>query len=265
LNQRVDGPPAGRDAEWAGYRPGVADHALSFGAAAADYDRYRPTYPEAAVAWAVGSTAPARVVDLGAGTGILTRILLRLGFAAIPVEPDPAMRAQLEAGTSGVATASGSAEHIPLPDGSVDGVVAGQAYHWFDPERAHAEVARVLRAGGTFGVLWNLRDDSLPWVAALSVIIDKAGGVPESDRQPDSFGPGFGPVERTEFRHRASHTVESLLAMLRTRSYFLTAPGERQRAFEAAVRDLVATHRDLAGRETFELPYRTVVYRARRR
>jgi SAM-dependent methyltransferase len=243
----------------------VADRARSFGAAAADYDRYRPTYPEPAVAWAVGLTPPARVVDLGAGTGILTRILLQLGFDAAPVEPDPAMRAQLDAATPGVTATSGSAEDIPLADGSVDGVVAGQAYHWFDPERAHAEVARVLRGGGTFAVLWNLRDESVPWVAALSAIIAKAGGVPESDRQPDSFGPRFGPVERADFDHRTRHTVDSLLAMLRTRSYFLTASSERQRSFESAVRDLAGTHPDLTGRESFELPYRTVVYRASRR
>jgi SAM-dependent methyltransferase len=205
------------------------------------------------------------VVDLGAGTGILTRILVGLGFEATPVEPDPAMRAQLAAATPGVTVLAGSAEDIPLPDGSVDGVVAGQAYHWFDPERAHAEVARVLRDGGTFGVLWNLRDDAVPWVATLSAIIAKAGGVPESDLQPESFGPRFGPVERADFRHRTTHTIDSLLAMLRTRSYYLTARGERQLAFEAAVRNLAATHPSLAGRETFELPYRTVGYRARRR
>ncbi|HEX7744085.1 MAG TPA: class I SAM-dependent methyltransferase [Micromonosporaceae bacterium] len=243
----------------------MADHALSFGAAAAAYDRYRPSYPEPAVAWAVGAKPPARVVDVGAGTGILTRILLRLGFEAAPVEPDPAMRAQLEVATPGSTVLAGRAEDLPLPDGSVDGVVAGQAYHWFDPDRAHAEVARVLRGGGTFGVLWNLRDETVPWVATLSAIIHKAGGVPESDRQPDSFGPRFGPVERTDFRHFTRHTVDSLLAMLRTRSYYLTAPGQRQRAFEAAVRDLARTYPDLAGRETFELPYRTVVYRACRR
>src|SRR5436309_15901895 len=106
--------------------------ALSFGPAAARYDRIRPSYPTAAVRWLIGD-APVRVVDLGAGTGILTRQLVALGHDVTPVEPDPQMAA-----LSGAVI--GSAEKIPLPDGAVDAVVAGQAYHWFDRERAHPEI-----------------------------------------------------------------------------------------------------------------------------
>jgi SAM-dependent methyltransferase len=246
----------------------MADHALSFGAAAPAYDRYRPGYPEPAVAWVIGASPPVRVVDLGAGTGILTRALLRIGCEVVPVEPDPAMRAQLAAATPGITAMAGSAEGIPLDDGSIDAVVAGQAYHWFDPDRAHGEAARVLHRGGTFGVLWNLRDESVSWVAAVSAIINEArepGSPPESDRRPAAFGPRFGPVDRAEFAHTTRHTPDNLLAMLRTRSYFLVASSERRRAFEQAVRDVLRTHPDVAGRDTFELPYRTVAYRARRR
>ncbi|HEX2772684.1 MAG TPA: class I SAM-dependent methyltransferase [Micromonosporaceae bacterium] len=243
----------------------MADNALSFGAVAADYDRYRPSYPEPAVAWAVGSEPPARVVDLGAGTGILTRILLRLGFEVAPVEPDPAMRAQLDAATSGVTAASGSAEDIPLPDGSVDGVVAGQAYHWFDPDRAHAEVARVLRPGGTFAPIWNVRDDRVGWVAELGRIADLQDTADDLLAKITDFGPSFGPVELAEFGHRTTLTPAEVAAMLRTRSYWLTAPVDERERVNRELLELFATHPDLVGRETVELPYRTLVFRARLR
>src|SRR5579859_8118452 len=130
---------------------------LSFGPAADLYDSVRPAYPREAVEWALG-TPPLRVVDLGAGTGILTRVLLGIGYEVLPVEPDPAMRAKLAATTPGVEPLDGRAESIPLPDGSTDAIVAGQAYHWFDRDAAHREAARVLRPGGVFAPIWNVRD-----------------------------------------------------------------------------------------------------------
>src|SRR6266550_2633842 len=93
---------------------------------------------------------------------------LGLDHEVVPVEPDEAMRARLARSTPGVTPLAGSAERIPLPDTSVDAVVAGQSYHWFDPEPAHREIARVLRPGGVFAPVWNIRDESEPWVAALS-------------------------------------------------------------------------------------------------
>jgi SAM-dependent methyltransferase len=255
----------------------MSDPALSFGAAAGEYDRYRPRYPSDAVAWTTGRTTPGLVVDLGAGTGILTRALLALGHQVVPVEPDEQMRGQLAVGTPGVSPLAGSAEEIPLPDAAADAVLAGQAYHWFDRDRAHPEVARVLRPGGTFGVLWNLRDESEPWLAELSTIAYEAGDGRDTptagrngatqDHEPDvrSFGDRFGPVERAEFRHSTPHTVDSLVAMMATRSYYLTAGPRRRQEIVRAVRDLAAGHPDLAGKESFELPYRTVCFRARRR
>src|SRR5947207_8421972 len=130
---------------------------LSFGVAADLYDEMRPTYPPDAVRWALGER-PRRVVDLGAGTGILTRALLDLGHEVVPVEPDPGMRDRLGRATPGLTALAGSAERIPLPDGSADAVLAGQAYHWFEPEPAHREVARVLAPGGVFAPIWNVRD-----------------------------------------------------------------------------------------------------------
>lgn len=248
---------------------GMADleQALSFGAAAESYDRFRPAYPPAALTWAVDASAPVDAVDLAAGTGILTRQLLGLGHRVVPVEPDPGMRAQLAAATPGTTVLAGSAESMPLPDGGADVVLTGQAYHWFDRERAHAEVARVLRPGGRFAPIWNSRDESVPWVAALSRLLADFAGRPSVDTAPDltSFGDRFEPLERAEFHHATGHTADTLVGLVTTRSYYLTASAARQRDLEAAVRDLAAHHPDLAGRDSFELPYRTTVYRARRR
>lgn len=240
--------------------------ALSFGAAATDYDRFRPRYPQAAVRWALASVeAPARVVDLGAGTGILSRAILDLGHEVLPVEPDPGMRAQLAAATPGSTALAGSAEAVPLPDGTADAVLVGQAYHWFDKERAHTEIARVLRAGGTFAPIWNTRDGSVGWVAELDRIAETHDDAGDLTEKITDFGPAFGAVELGEFAHRATLTPDEVVGMLRTRSHWLTAtPRQRQRV-DSELRELFAAHPDLAGRETVELPYRTLVFRARRR
>ncbi|WDP98065.1 class I SAM-dependent methyltransferase [Micromonospora chalcea] len=244
--------------------------ALSFGAAAAEYDRFRPRYPRAALRWALDGLSDARVVDLGAGTGILTRGLLALTAdgtvgQVVPVEPDPGMRAQLAAATPGTTALAGSAEAVPLPDGSADAVLAGQAYHWFDRERAHAEAARVLRPSGTFAPVWNIRDERVGWVAELTRIAhlgDNAGDV--TQRYAD-FGAAFTAVEIGEFAHATTLTPDEVVSMLHTRSFWLTADADERRRVDAELAELFATHPDLAGRETVELPYRTMVLRAWRR
>ncbi|MGN9813356.1 class I SAM-dependent methyltransferase [Micromonospora sp. BQ11] len=240
--------------------------ALSFGAAAADYDRFRPRYPEAALRWALdGLPAPARVVDLGAGTGILTRGILALDHAVTPVEPDPGMRAQLEATTPGTTARNGSAESMPLPDGYADAVLVGQAYHWFDRERAHPEIARVVRSGGTFAPVWNLRDDRIGWVDDMNRVAETGGTVDRLLEDVTDFGPEFWQPEWAEFNHATELTPEELLGMVGTRSYHLTATPERRRQIDRELRELLDTHPDLAGRDTLVLPYRTLVFRARRR
>lgn len=270
------------------YEVPPAAHRLSFGVAADDYDQYRPHYPPAALAWALSGVmsgerpraaapdghatsaghgpadgAPGerrRVADLGAGTGILTRDLLALGHEVVPVEPDPGMRDRLARSTPGTHALAGGAEEIPLPDASVDAVLAGQAYHWFDRARAHAEIARIVRDGGVFAPLWNVRDDSVPWVARLTEIIDDAQA-PEIDTLlPSDLGPGFGPVDRAEFRHEVTMTAERLVSLIRTRSYYLVAPAERRSELEAQVAELAA---ELPAE--FALPYLTIVLRANRR
>jgi len=236
---------------------------LPFGAAAERYDRVRPPYPPEALRWILAHLGdrPGRVVDLGAGTGILTKALAALGHEVVPVEPDAGMRALI----TGAALA-GSAEEIPLPDASVDAVVAGQAYHWFDRERAHPEIARVVRPGGVFGPIWNMRDEQTPWVAALTRTLAAESNAEEVSHSgwltdPD-FGGGFGPVAREIFRHSVTIDAARLVELVRSRSYYLSAPPDRQPRIDAAVRRLAATHPDLAGRDTFTLPYVTAAYRA---
>jgi SAM-dependent methyltransferase len=243
----------------------MTDHALSFGGAARSYDRYRPSYPAAAVGWALGSPpGRVRVADLGSGTGLLARVLLGLGHDVVPVEPDAAMRAQLAASTPGLAPLAGTAESVPLPDGAVDAALAGQAYHWFDPDRAPAEIARVLRPGGVFAAIWNLRDESVPWVARLTEVayLEEPGermGRRIHDEQLRAAG--FGPVSHAVFSHAVTHTPDSLVELMKTRSHYLAAPPGGRAVIEDGLRDLTATHPDLRGRDSFDLPYRTAVFR----
>jgi len=233
----------------------VSDQARSFGTVADRYDRYRPTYPAAAVVWALGER-PLRVADLGAGTGILSRLVHRLGHEVLAIEPDARMRSRLVAVSPGITAIAGTAEAIPLRDRSVDAVVAGQAYHWFDPAGAHPEIARVLRPGGVFTPMWNDADPAVPWTVRLVELIDGAQRVRSVD-----FGPLFGPVERAEFRHDMWLTPDELIAMTTTRSPYLVASPQGRRDLLDAVRRLTAGP-ELAGRDRFPMPHLTRVHRA---
>lgn len=248
----------------------MSSHALSFGAAARLYDAARPTYPADAVAWALGQ-APLRVLDLGAGTGRLTGVLLDAGHEVVAVEPDPQMLAVLAGGHPGATALAGSAERIPLPEGAVDAAVSGQAYHWFDRETALPEIGRVLVPGGTFAPMWNLRDDDVAWVAALSAIIGSerrwrgsAGPAGDPARIEDGleFGPWFGGTEHGVFEHTTTTTPDGLVDLVKSRSYYLTSDDAQRARIEAEVRELAATHPDLAGKAEFTIPYRTHVYRS---
>ncbi|HEY7222727.1 MAG TPA: class I SAM-dependent methyltransferase [Micromonosporaceae bacterium] len=248
------------------------ERALSFGPAAALYDATRPSYPREAVDWALAplGSGPSRVADIGAGTGIMTRVLLEAGHHVLAVEPDPLMRERLVRSTPGVTAVEGSAEAVPLPDASLDAAVAAQSYHWFDKQRAHAELARVIRPGGVFAAIWNIRDASEPWVAQYTRIVEGDRGHIDQDHGVYdhggfAYGPRFSEVERATFRHSSQHTPESLVRLLQSRSYYLRAAPEQQRELEREVVSLTRTHPDLAGRASFELRYATEVYRAIRR
>ena len=228
----------------------------SFGAAAELYDRVRPGYPADAVGWMLGQTAR-DVVDLGAGTGIFSRIVASLGHRVTAIEPDPEMRAQL-ATSDTIAVLAGSAEAIPLPDRSTGAVVAAQSFHWFDNHEARGEIARVLADGGVFAPIWNVRDETEPWVAELTGII---GGGTAADarvhaREGRQFGPLFRRAERAEFRHSLQMTSDTVLDMVRTRSRYLVAEADERREIERRVAELVA-----GLPEPFELPYIAVAFR----
>lgn len=245
------------------------DRGRTFGAVARAYDDHRPAYPGAAVDVALaGTPARARVLDLGAGTGKLTRLLAARGLDVVAVEPDPAMLAVLRERSPGVEARTGSAERIPLPDGHVDAVLVGQALHWFDLDRAGPEMARVLRPGGLLAGLWNGGDDDVAWVRELGGLTVRGRRVPDDpagggDATPHPGAPWF--VDDTEDRVTWSRptTVDEHLADLATHSWaLLGTPADRDAVF-AALRDFLTGRVADAG-GGFTLPMRTVVRRSRR-
>jgi SAM-dependent methyltransferase len=245
-------------------------HATSFGGAAATYERGRPPYPPQALDWLLPPGAR-RVLDLGAGTGKLTRQLVSRGLDAVAVEPLAGMRAELSRVLPGTPVLDGSAEHIPLPDGSVDAVLAAQAWHWVTPERAAPEVARVLRPGGTLGLVWNERDEREPWVARLNQIVTEQGRKKRADElraandhDNPQVGPPFGPLEphQVEWVHRSS--VPEVVDMIASRSYVILLPPEQREVLLASVRHLLENDPALAGQPYVPLPYVTWCWRTRR-
>lgn len=242
----------------------TAEHrrqASSFGAAAAAYERGRPPYPPAAVDWLL-PTGASRVLDLGAGTGKLTRQLRDRGLDVIAVEPLEGMREQLARAVPGVPVHAGSAEEIPLADGSVDAVLVAQAWHWVDRSRAVPEVARVLAPGGRLGLVWNIRDEREDWVAELSRILADPSPGNHGREDRGLIGPPFGPVERVEveWAHRISR--DELIDLVASRSYVITLPDEQRAAVLAGVAHLADTRSGLAGPDGLVLPYVTECYRA---
>ncbi|ACZ31377.1 Methyltransferase type 11 [Xylanimonas cellulosilytica DSM 15894] len=242
-----------------------ATRAASFSTGADTYAAVRPSYPDATVDWLLPAGAR-RVLDLAAGTGKLTASLVARGLDVVAVDPSGPMLSHLEAALPGVETHVATAEAIPLAEGTVDAVVVGQAWHWFDEGSASAETARVLRHGGTLGIVWNDRDTSVDWVARFGEILHRGDRL-ESVAAHDApvLGPEYDGVEHTAFRWSDEIETASLRALAASRSYFILLPEAEREALLAAVDELAATHPDLAGRARVTLPYVTHAYRARRR
>jgi SAM-dependent methyltransferase len=233
--------------------------ASSFGAAAAAYERGRPPYPPEAVDWLLPEGA-SRVLDLGAGTGKLTRQLSDRGLDVIAVEPSEGMREQLARAVPGVAVHAGSAEEIPLPDHSVDAVLVAQAWHWVNRSRAVPEVARVLVPAGRLGLVWNIRDEREDWVAELGRILHDPGEHHREDR--GIIGPPFGPVEHcdVEWTHQLSR--DELIDLAASRSSVITMPDQERAGVLAGVAQLADRCLGTAGAGELALPYVTECYRA---
>jgi SAM-dependent methyltransferase len=234
-----------------------------FGQNASDYEQARPSYPPDAVTFLVDNLAlgPGRITfDVGAGTGKLTRLLAAAGAEVVAVEPVAAMRTELRASTPSALVCAAMAEALPVRSGRADAVVCAQAFHWFATDAVVAEFARVLRPGGRLALVWNVRDNSVPWVRSFTELLRPY----EGDR-PDHNGGDWravfsarsplGPLETTTFRHDQPMTPDLLVARAASMSFV--------GAMDPAARDEVLSRvRDL-GRsvgESFSLPYRTEVH-----
>ncbi|HUO40647.1 MAG TPA: class I SAM-dependent methyltransferase [Mycobacterium sp.] len=231
---------------------------LSFGAEAAAYERGRPSYPPEAIDWLLPDGAR-DVLDLGAGTGKLTARLVERGLAVIAVDPIAEMLEVLSSSLSDTPALLGTAEEIPLPDNSVDAVLVAQAWHWFEPARAVAEVARVLRPGGRLGLVWNTRDERLGWVRELGRIIGQEND-PVRDRV--TLPKPFTALERHQVEWTNYLTPQALIDLVASRAYCITSPAEVRTRTLDAVRELLATHPALANSNGLALPYVTVCVRA---
>ncbi len=216
---------------------------------AADYDRYRPPPPPEALDWLIPPDATA-VLDLAAGTGAVTRLLAGRAERVFAVEPDERMRAVLAARCPQAEALPGRGEDIPLPGASVDAVVISSAWHWLDPDLAVPEIARVLRPGGTLGVIWVSRDTRVDWVAEFNSLMRAAR---EADAAPDGprgergrrrevrFPPGspMSPVQERTVEYSLPMTKDDLFGLLGTYSGVITLDPDRRAQFSQQARDFL--------------------------
>jgi SAM-dependent methyltransferase len=225
-------------------------HATSWasGDAGALYERGRPDYPAAAVAFVaeLAGRGPGRlVVDVAAGTGKLTRLLTSTGAQVAAVEPMPGMLAQLRAVVPAVPALAGVAEALPLRSGTAAAVTVAQAFHWFRPFEALAEAARVLSRDGVLALVWNERDESVPWVAEMTAIQDRyerANPRPDMEAWRVAFESDrlFTPLELREFPHRQSLGPGALVERSASTSFALLLPEDARQAMLAEIAALPA-------------------------
>ncbi len=246
---------------------GDRGRALSFGAVAEDYHRYRPGPPAEAVEWVLAGRR-GLVVELGAGTGGLTARLVSRTGDVVAVEPDRRMHAVLASRVEGARVVTGRAEELPLVAGCADAVVGSSMWHWVDEALGPVEVARVLRPGGVLGLLWSGPDRTVDWVAGLQAVAGTPSTPAEEERRrrrrhvrlaPDA------PFESPETRvvgWTLDVTCDELVGLLCTYSRFIVLPEGDRRRRRDQLAAAVAAHPLLAGRAEVELPMRCACWRA---
>jgi ubiquinone/menaquinone biosynthesis C-methylase UbiE len=211
----------------------VIDLGRSFDRAAVEYERARPGYP-AALLTLLPLGPEAEVLDLGAGTGKLTRVLAARYHRVVAVEPLDGMRAILEQVVPGVESLAGSAESIPVADASVDAVFAGQAFHWFANDEAVAEIARVLRPGGLLALVWNESIDPSPLPEAYSAYLHRlhAPALAVFESAPSwaevvARGP-FGELHEAKVAHEQVQGRDGVLGFAQSVSWIAHRPDEER-------------------------------------
>jgi len=239
---------------------------------AAAYVAGRPGYPPEAETWLreVLRLGPGRkALEVGAGTGKFIPTLRQTGCQIIALEPIAEMRAQLANAFPDITALAGSADAIPLPDASVGAVVCAQAFHWFATPEAVAEMRRVLVPGGVLGLIWNGRDEDVPWVAALSEITNRREGDTPRYRTGawrHAF-PASGLAFISEQHARNSHigtAEEVVLKRALSVSFIAGLPAHERAEVEQEVRALIARTPELAGGKQVAFPYETSMYGYRR-
>ena len=240
-----------------------------FDRAASAYERGRPGYPTAAVGYLARRLGlrPRRTAnELASGTGKFTRALLPTGVTIVPVEPTRGMREEFARRLPGWPVLDGLAEAIPAPDDFADAVVCAQAFHWFRPRAALQEIARVLVPAGGVGLVWNRRDESVPWVHRLTRIVDRYGWRVPRTRQRrwrwlfDAERVPFTPLERRTFPFVQRLTLATLVQRFLSVSCIAVQPPREQERIAREIRQVVRTDPLTRGRSVFDLPYQTDVY-----
>ncbi len=245
---------------------------VGFSTQAGTYNQGRPDYPDELSSWlrhTLGIDVQSSVVDLGAGTGKFTRLLKPLTDHVTAVEPVEPMRQEFAKSLPDTPIVHGTAESLPLADASADVLVCAQAFHWFANETALAEIHRVLKPGGRLGLIWNVRDESVDWVAEITRIITPyEGDTPRFHtgnwRQPFN-GRYFAQPELTRFNYAHSGPAETVIMnRFLSVSFIAALPDPEKAAITEQLRELIRTHPALRGRQTIEFPYQTQAYLCRR-
>jgi SAM-dependent methyltransferase len=235
----------------------IRRRSTSFGSVAQAYAENRPDYPVEAVTWLAGES-PANVLELGSGTGKLTRTLGGLGHRVVATDPSTPMLAELHQAAPGARRVAARAEQIPLTAGIVDVIIAAQAFHWFDPERALPEIARVLRPGGVLALVWNIGDFKVPWVRKVLSLI----GMTEEDDTDDPLAGSdlFAVQEQRVFRHWQKLDRAALVGYISSSSAVATMTAADRATVLAEVGDIYDSYG--RGHDGMLMPWRAHCFRA---